>query len=58
MPHPARQIGRHADFARTASQTKEKPPKGGFLADMTIAQAEKLEPQPQVVVAFGFLITN
>ncbi len=22
------------------------------------AQAEKLEPQPQVVVAFGFLITN
>ena len=45
----------------------KKPPEGGLVgaaaglnvwARAPAAQAEKLEPQPQVVVALGFLITN
>src|SRR6516225_2195586 len=37
----------------------KKPPEGGFLHwGSAHAQTEKLEPQPQVVVAFGFLMTN
>ena len=43
---------------RRAADVK-KPPRGGFRRlRAEPAQAEKLEPQPQVVVAFGFLITN
>ena len=37
---------------------RKKPPGGGFVRRLAATQAEKLEPQPQVVVAFGFLITN
>jgi hypothetical protein len=37
-----------AAFARTLSED----------LSICLAQAEKLDPQPQVVVAFGFLITN
>jgi hypothetical protein len=40
----------------------KKPPGGGFvegaLSEASGYQAEKLDPQPQVLVAFGFLITN
>ncbi len=42
---------------RRAADVK-KPPRGGFRRRTGRDQAEKLEPQPQVVVAFGFLITN
>ena len=47
----------------------KKPPMGGFCFSRTDGavrrheaslsdQTEKLDPQPQVVVAFGFLMTN
>ena len=41
-------------------QAAKSRPKAAFGqdADARQHQAEKLEPQPQVLVAFGFLITN
>jgi hypothetical protein len=47
---------------RRKTTGSKKPPGGGFLDGALSAasrhQAEKLDPQPQVLVAFGFLITN
>lgn len=46
---------------RKALRPKEKGAWGPFLSKQSLlagGQAEKLEPQPQVLVAFGFLMTN
>jgi hypothetical protein len=45
--------------AALAAYAKKKAASGRFFqASPGNAQAENDEPQPQVVVAFGFLITN
>jgi len=43
-----------------AGPETKMPPEGGICVTALAAQGqtEKLEPQPQVVVALGFLITN
>ena len=48
--------GRLSD-QRPPAQMKTGPT-APFLYALASTQTEKLDPQPQVVVAFGFLITN
>ena len=55
---PAEQRKHQTCPLRAAAPPRKKPPEGGFVSGLAATQAEKLEPQPQVVVAFGFLITN
>ena len=55
----ARTAGAGRDLSPIAVPEKENgSPRLPFRAGLRTRQAEKLDPQPQVVVAFGFLITN
>ena len=58
-------INDHREVRRAANQRPavKKPPAGGFStngvdADRAETQTVKLDPQPQVVVAFGLRMTN